>query len=551
MVYPSTATLIAVCVIFCLAIAALRRPWSALALTSYLLGFVLLGSFVKHAYLGMAMTFADMRFFLLRPAANFQLFATYPKLGLTLAAVIAGFAACIFLGLKYERPVALLARPRIGGYLRVAIGLAAILLGVGASFTATQVTQARPTNNDSYMAFLSMYEQQNPQGIVHRLNLFFNNRSFEASLPAKRLQTRFVRRHSDAQIPTSDQMLPDIMIVLQESVFDARLLRDCPEALCDQKLFYPAEKAVRTEQGPLLVHTTGGGTWLAEFAVISGFDWRSFGRGGGYAPVSLAPRLQLSLPKRMRELGYRTVAIYPTDGNFLSARLAYSQYGFDEFYDTHDLGLPDDWLETTDAMVFDKALERVGHSNDTRPVFAFALTIRNHGPHGQQLEKIPTPFLAAREMLSQPMADYLARLHESSQDYRRFADAWLNAERPRVVAWFGDHQPEAAWAFTQQSNTLIANRIPPNIASDQLQYLTYFQMSANFGEPAAIARDNALDLAFIETEIAGFAGLPLDESQQAARMLADECGGLLLTCAHRESVDDYLSFRIYELGAVQ
>lgn len=547
---PSTATLVALCVIFGLAFAVLRRPWTALGLTAYLLGFALLGSYLKHAYLGMAMTLADMRFFLLRPRENFQLFVTYPELGLALAGVIAGFVACIVIGVKFEHAIHWMARPRVGGWLRAGMAAAALLLGVGASLTATQVTQARPTNHDSYMAFLAMYEQQHPRGVIHRLNLFFNNRSFDATLPPKRAQSRFFSQPAQAQSDATPPSLPDIMIVLQESGFDTRLLRDCPRELCDAELFYPPATARRTQQGPLLVHTTGGGTWLAEFSIVSGLDWRSFGRGGGYAPVSLAPRLKSSLPNRLRHLGYRTVAIYPTDGNFLSARLAYSQYGFDEFYDTRDLALPDDWLETKDSMVFAKAHERIDNG-DPRPVFVLLLTIRNHGPHGQQPDKIPPAFAPLREKLSQPMADYIARLRESSRDYRQLADAWLGAPRPRVIAWFGDHQPEAAWAFTQQSGALATERLPPNVTNEHVQYLTYYQISANFGDADTRTLADALDIAHLGAEIAAFSAVPLDDAQRAARQMAMSCAGLLLTCEQRELVDDYVSYRVHELGAVR
>src|SRR5262249_7865365 len=150
------------------------------------------------------------------------------------------------------------------------------------------------------------------------------NRSFEPTLPAPREQTRFVVTESSANVAggpeSATQVRPDIFLILEESTFDPTLITKCLPAFCDNAILHPQRAATRTQQGPLLVHTTGGGTWLAEFAVMSGLDWRLFGRGGAFAPVSLAPRLHNALAQYLRTLGYHTVAVYPTAGNFLSAR---------------------------------------------------------------------------------------------------------------------------------------------------------------------------------------------------------------------------------------
>jgi len=299
------------------------------------------------------------------------------------------------------------------------------------------------------------------------------------------------------------------------------------------------------------VHTTGGGTWLAEFAVMSGLDWRAFGRGGAYAPVSLAPRLHASLPLHLRALGYRTVAVYPTDGNFLSAASAYDYYGFDEFYDARDLRMPSEWGDTRDAMVFAKALQLAQRADDPRPVFVFVLTIRNHGPHGAAPEKLAPAFRRAGQQTSFYLADYLARMRDSSHDFVQVAKQWLASPRPRVIAWFGDHQPEAAWDFTEHPELLHLDRAANNVSGPQLQYLTHYQFSANYGDRATLIARDALDLAYLSSELLVFSGLPLDAGGVAARQVAAACSGVMLDCADRALVSDYLSYRVHQLGEVR
>jgi hypothetical protein len=245
------------------------------------------------------------------------------------------------------------------------------------------------------------------------------------------------------------------------------------------------------------------------------------------------------------------VAIYPTDGNFLSAHAAYGYYGFDEFYAARDLHLPDDWQATYDHVVFDKALQVVQASKDARPVFVFLLTIRNHGPHGEGKVPIPPAFRNAEQKEGAALADYLARMRDSSTDFMRLADYWLKATRPRVLAWFGDHQPEAAWDFTEHPELLHLDRIAANASGKQLQYLTQYQLSANFGEREKRVAHDAIDIAYLGAQLLAFAELPLDPAASSSREMALQCNGLLIDCADHELVNDYLSYRIHDLGAIR
>jgi hypothetical protein len=545
MTLPSLATLVSVCIAFGLLLALTRRPWTAAALTLYAVGFALLSSYVKQAYLGAAMTLADMHFFLLRPLENFHLFVNYPALGVTLIGLLLLAAVIAVLGMRLEHPIRLLSPPR-GRRWRGLLAGTALVLAVCGSLLSSNPSQARGDDGDAYAAFLAMYKQQHPGGWLSRLNVFFDNRSFAATLPPVRKQTRFA-----AGAPAATNMRPDIFLVLEESTFDPRLLRGCADEWCDFELLHPPVGAVRTRQGPLAVHTTGGGTWLAEFAALSGFDWRAFGRGGAYAPVSLAPRLRQSLPRHLRSLGYRTVAIYPTEGFFLSARSAYEHYGFDEFYDAHDLQLPDDWQAVFDRMVFERALQLAQKSADPRPLFLWVLTIRNHGPHGDGKVPIPAGLRVAEQTLSTPLADYLHRMRSSSQDYAAVARRWLAEPRPRIAAWFGDHQPEAAWDFTGDARRLNTTRLPSNMTGEGLKYLTYFQLSANFGDAALQELPTVTDLAFLDAQLLAFSGLPLDPGNQAALTVQADCQGLLLDCPDRALAADYLSWRIHELQSLR
>jgi phosphoglycerol transferase MdoB-like AlkP superfamily enzyme len=553
---PNTATLVATVCAFGILAALIRRPWSALLLVIYLLGAVLVSSAIMQSFLGMPLTLADVQFFFRDPLDDLKLFLNYPALGLSFMAVIGGFVLLLLLGWKFERPRWPAKSSNLSHGARAAI-VAALLgvLAVGYSAAPPMAHTGAADDRDAWSAFLALRRIELADNWVGRLNMFFENRDMLATLPAVRSQSRFPESSAapPAQ-PAPDApatTLPDVLMVLEESTFDPQLIDRCRDSACASSMFRAPGGALRTAQGPMLVHTTGGGTWLTEFAFLSGFDWRSFGRGGAYAPVSLAPRLRHSLPQYLRSLGYHTVVFSAVGADFLRARSAYRYYGFDEFYASQDLQLSDDWHAVRDALLFDKALATLAAQRDQRPLFVFILTIRNHGPHGDTRGDLPVGVQAVERQLGRPMADYLARLDDSARDFQALRSKWLGVARPRVIGWFGDHQPEFAWDFINTAADINAEHLASNVVAGRLRYLTWQQLSANFGTPGAVTARTALDVPFLASALLSFAGIPLDADARAALSVAQHCNNLLLDCADHELIDDYLSYRIHDLRDVR
>ncbi len=556
---PNATTLIAAGCAFGIFAALTRRPLTALLLVLYLLGAVLVSSAVMQSFLGMPLTLADVQFFFHDPLDDLKLFRNYPVLGLSFFGIIAGFVLLLIFGWRLERSrwpggSGVISH---GARFTVVVALAAVL-GFGYSAAPPMAHAGTADDRDAWSAFLSLRRMELADHWADRLNVFFDNRDMLATIPPTKVQTRFPlseQPESVARATPADAAahvrLPDVLMVLEESTFDPQLIGKCRYPACNNAMFRAPASALRTEQGPLLVHTSGGGTWLTEFAVLSGFDWRSFGRGGAYAPVSLAPRLRQSLPQYLRTLGYHTVVFSAVGADFLHARSAYRYYGFDEFYAAQDLQLPDDWHAVRDSTLFDKALAILAKSHDQRPLFIFMLTIRNHGPHGDTSGPLPVAVRTVEKQLGRPLADYLARLDDSARDIEALRRSWLGAPQPRVIGWFGDHQPEFAWDFINTMADMNVAHLATNVHAVHLRYLTYHQLSANFGVPGVTTAREALDVPFLGSELLRFAGIPLDAGAQAALSVAQRCHNLLLDCADRALIDDFMSYRIHDLQAVR
>ena len=343
---------------------------------------------------------------------------------------------------------------------------------------------------------------------------------------------------------------PDIFIVLEESTFDPRTLELCDKEICRIPDFFdPDQRTVAS--GPLLVHTFGGATYTSEFASLTGLPHTLFGAAGRYAPYKLAPLMQHTLPDRLRELGYRSVAIYPIYGDFLNARNAYINYGFDAFHDAIELHL--DW-GSHDSDVF-AAMDRVLEEERKygKPLLVSVLTLYQHGPHSHALSKLPPPWSAGLfpkqpVALNTAMTNYLYRLHDSATAMRALEKQLLDRPEPTVLLHFGDHEPSFDGLLMPLPRTPVEGGSPQ-------WSRTYYMMKSNIGNAAddskAIADVPVLDVVYLPGLLLQAARLPPGSYFDAQIQLRKSCNGLFTECADQPLLNRYYDHVFNHLGVMQ
>jgi len=336
---------------------------------------------------------------------------------------------------------------------------------------------------------------------------------------------------------------PDIVAVLEESTLDPRQWADCTVPRCTFPMFQP--DAATRAFGPLRVHTYGGATWTSEFTFFAGLPQTVFGPAGIYAPYNLAPRMRYSLPRQLKALGYRTVAVYPMPANFVDAADAYRNYGFDEFHDSDELGLT--W-GSDDQVIFDhlRALFRRLRAETSQPLFFMVATMRQHGPHDEALDTLPPPWNeppapALGEPLNRNLGTYLYRLHRSDTAIADLRAFLFDSGRPALLVQFGDHHP----SFDGLETTL-PSALPGETKSDA-RVDTYYRIDTNFAA-AQVRVDGVLDLAFLGGVVLEVAGLPADAYFQANERLREACAGLFDRC-RRETRESYFAYVFDSLHA--
>ncbi|MEP6881574.1 MAG: sulfatase-like hydrolase/transferase [Dokdonella sp.] len=399
------------------------------------------------------------------------------------------------------------------------------------------------------------------------------NKPMWATITDRSYLTAFLTSFSDteARIPVSEtpvdhsiswkidaplkapQHRPDVVAILEESTFDPHLVDACTIPQCDLDMF---KTGPYTRSGsPLIVHTFGGGTWTSEFALETGLADVLFGNAGLYAPYSLAPRVKFSLARAFKAAGYRVIAIYSHSGEFLNARNAYANYGFDMFYDGTDHGLG--W-ESTDAdllNVFRQIYSDETEAHPDQPLFIFTLTLHQHGPHMTPLEQLPPPFnkplfsgkfkpAALDDWLNLNLGNYLQRAALSSDMVESMRKMLWGSGRPTVLMHFGDHQPSFDGAMHAIPKTA------PKAAGKNDSRVTYYRLLSSF-PMAAVKPYEALDIVYLGSMLLDAAGVPKDAFYQANSLLRDRCDGQYLTCKDRNLLGSYHDYLFNTLKDVR
>lgn len=435
----------------------------------------------------------------------------------------------------------------LGTQAKAGLGLTALCLGVltlGIAPWSPLSQAASPSDRFNMPAFF--WAERSHVSTLLRSIPYARATAPGGTVPASRLGPP----STVALVGTPPATLPDVMVVLHESTFDPADTEGCEGPACHVPLFDADARTI--ERGYLEVHTRGGGTWLSEFTLSSGFSWTDFGLAGFFVQDQVAPRLRHTLAGSFAALGYRTVVVYPVESDFAKAGEAYRGYAFEEFHPAEELKLPDDWSQRTDKLLYGHALERFAAA-DARPTFLLMLTIKNHGPHGQKPDAVPEALRlhVPDERLSVGFGDYLGRLQESSDDAAWFEERYFapGAARPRLLVHFGDHLP----SFDGTAKRLVRHFRDIDPPGEAQHYLTYFHVKGSPELPGARHADplGRLDLAFLGRHTLEWAGLPLDPFHQANRQLEEACHGRYRSCEERDLIGAYLTRTVRDLGAFQ
>jgi hypothetical protein len=319
---------------------------------------------------------------------------------------------------------------------------------------------------------------------------------------------------------------PHIIMLLDESSFDISAAPGIkvPPGYAD---FF---KSIDGKQRTMIAEATGGPTWYTEFNVLTGMSARSFGDLKFYVTRITADRIRRGLPQALRRCGYKTVSLYPTYGDFLSARAFQKGVGIIRFIDMADMGVDEDMQP--DKFYFDQALKVFADEQSSQsPVFMFVYLTANHFPWTSVYRPDLTPDWTPPGN-SAEIDEYIRRQTMTAKDYRDFT-ARLARDYPDqsfLVLRFGDHQPAISQKLLEPGidRKLLAQRM---MTADQRYFSTYYALDGiNFRPPDLSSALEKLDAAYIPLVIQDAAGIPLDPSFKEQKSIMLRCNGVFYDC---------------------
>ncbi len=495
------------------------RVLSASGLLGLLAAAVVVTSNLKHQYTGVAALPVDV-FAAIGVMYDLGTFFGYIGYHLAEAAGLLVLVGLAGVGLVREAPVLDWSRRSL--LIRV-VGLAAIL------WLFYPVTSRNAPVQRLYRAAGAAFDGNRPNDSVVELGLFA-----QLLVAAPEFFPDLPTQYGDAalfldyfhSVPPPDPAtgpLPDIVVVLGESLFDPRRLNvsidPAPLATLDE-LSRDADY-----HGVFKVHTVGGGTVRAEYSVLTGIPTSLLGQGGQWPFYSLVSGSTWSLARHLGSLGYRTVAIYPVSSSLFNARTAYEFLGFDELIDSTDFDPERDVGRryVTDAAIARKVLQVVRESDE--PVFVWALTMETHGPWSFWDSEEPRRYDVDGAMSAEHLdvlTDYVHRLPKIEALATTLVQSLDAQDRPFVFSLFGDHLPAMFDLFDA-----IGFRDDKLFWGNPLNETPYFVRS-NVGHAESVERN--VDVSFLASLVLDAAGLAGGEFFDMSSAYREFCGGSFQSC---------------------
>ena len=320
---------------------------------------------------------------------------------------------------------------------------------------------------------------------------------------------------------------PHIIMLLDELSFDVTSAPGIKVPAGYTDYFKSSDGKQRT----MIAESTGGPTWYTEFNVLTGLSARSFGDLKFYVTRIAAGRVTRGLPQALQRCGYKTVSLYPTYGDFLSARAFQKGTGVEEFIDMAEMGVNEDMQP--DSFYYDQALQAFAREQPRQsPVFMFVYLTANHFPWTDVYRPDLTPAGWTPPGNTAEVDEYIRRQTMTANDYREFTER-LKRDYPDesfLVLRFGDHQPAISQKLIEPGidRKSLAKRL---MASDPRYYSTYYAIDGINYSPANLSSAlDTLDAAYIPLVLQEAAGVPLDPSFAEQKSIMLRCKGTFYAC---------------------
>ncbi len=239
----------------------------------------------------------------------------------------------------------------------------------------------------------------------------------------------------------TDDEKPNIIVIMDESFWDIRQITDAafsedPLAVWDSLAARPDVQA-----GSILSPQFGGGTSNVEYEFLTGMTMRFYPMTANIYLNNIRSKTW-SLAWYFKELGYQTQAVHPYLDWFWRRNEDYPLMGFDaSYFDTDLTHKRHSGKFIGDTELAQEIIDRVPKDSD-RPIFTFAISMENHGPHvGGRYKNYDITVSGLGEDDLGPVMDFTQGVYDAQKMLQTLIEHYEDSERPTCIMMFGDHAP--------------------------------------------------------------------------------------------------------------
>lgn len=508
--------LVAFVLIFCLTL----RSLCSLLWTVFVAALFVVGSNFKFSVVSQPMLVTDV-LLLRQVAGNMALFGKYFVeqwyLWLSLLVILAVPVYLTFL----EKPIT----------KRLPVRIVFISLALVATFYMPDWALKRGSVTQKvYQALNLPFYERNPIATVKESGLFaslmrsspdlyFQLPEREASAEAEKETLVALARQATRAVASHGPANPDVIVVINEAFYDLRLV----DGRFPNTFYAPWDRLKESAiHGFIRVDTYGGATLRTEFSALTGIPLEIFAGGVDYPYFSIVRYPFKSLPRYLRSLGYRTIAIHPYAATFWNRHRVYPRLGFDTFLSLSSFAHAErDGPYVSDAAVCDKIIDVLSESS--QPAYMFVVTMENHGPWSFERGS-PDPSRRV-DNVKEPanvlaLNRYLYHLGNAMRMAACLITSLEGRRRPATLLFFGDHAP----ALPQVYRELALENPWGSVALRTVPYLawrSWTDMKAN--------RD--LHISYLPSFLLTLSSLPMNDFFAANAYLYGQCETRVNSCA--------------------
>ena len=293
---------------------------------------------------------------------------------------------------------------------------------------------------------------------------------------------------------------PDVILILNETYYDIDHLigleTDVP--------YMENYNALNGYKGYAAVPQAGGGTNASEYELLTGNTLSLLNTGTPFNDLDLEN--SRNIVEYLKKLGYTTMAAHSEPPQNYHRKKAWTDMGFESVYFHEDFSGREyygtRWFPT-DSSVFKDFRRFYEAMPESRPRFAYLLTMQNHGDwnmndSGLDLVHIENDH-GISEYNHERLNEYLTCIKLTDDFIEELTEYFSKTGRDVVICMAGDHSP----SFLKE---IAADPSVSNLGKRQVPYLIWRNFEADYD---GMPENHNIDLCALTPLALLYAGLPI------------------------------------------